>query len=68
MAEKMKNWQRMAEKMKNSSSGKFQTEDLVYLIRKDVKKYARVEELLRMNEVIKKAKKAFDTDELGATK
>ncbi|EAL60968.1 transcription initiation factor TFIID subunit [Dictyostelium discoideum AX4] len=44
----------------SNKRGKFQTEDLVFLVRKDPKKYYRVIELLRMNEELKKAKKAFD--------
>lgn len=43
--------------------GRLQTEDLVFLIRKDRKKFSRVAELLRMNEEIKKAKKMLG-DEL----
>ncbi|KYQ92595.1 transcription initiation factor TFIID subunit [Tieghemostelium lacteum] len=44
----------------STKRGKFQTEDLVFLVRKDPKKYYRIIELLRMNEELKKAKKAFD--------
>ena len=43
--------------------GKIHTEDLLFLVRKDTKKYTRVVELLRMNEELKKARKAFDVDE-----
>eukprot|EP01111_Echinosteliopsis_oligospora_P009459 TRINITY_DN2776_c0_g1_i6.p2 TRINITY_DN2776_c0_g1~~TRINITY_DN2776_c0_g1_i6.p2 ORF type:complete len:115 (-),score=29.77 TRINITY_DN2776_c0_g1_i6:79-384(-) len=43
--------------------GKLQTEDLVFLVRKDRKKYARVRELLRMNDELKRARKAFDMEE-----
>lgn len=39
-----------------------QAEDLVFLIRKDKKKYARAKELLVMHEEIKRAKKAFEFD------
>jgi len=39
--------------------GKLQTEDLVFLIRKDHKKYSRAAELLRMNDEIKKARKGL---------
>ncbi|GAM21007.1 hypothetical protein SAMD00019534_041820 [Acytostelium subglobosum LB1] len=50
----------------SSRRGRFQTEDLVFLVRKDAKKYHRVIELLRMNEELKKAKRAFDdTQEPG---
>jgi len=40
------------------------TEDIVFSVRKDPKKLARIEELLRMNEELKKARKAFDVDEM----
>jgi maltose-binding protein MalE len=35
-------------------------EDIVFLVRKDQRKYARVKDLLTMNEELKKARKAFD--------
>jgi transcription initiation factor TFIID subunit 13 len=35
----------------------------VFLVRKDRKKYTRVLELLRMNEELKRARKAFDIEE-----
>ncbi|EFA74643.1 transcription initiation factor TFIID subunit [Heterostelium album PN500] len=44
----------------STKRGRFQTEDLVFLVRKDAKKYHRVIELLKMNEELKKAKRAFD--------
>ncbi|KAI8508364.1 PREDICTED: transcription initiation factor TFIID subunit 13-like [Branchiostoma belcheri] len=40
--------------------GRVQVEDIVFLIRKDPRKYARVKDLLTMNEELKKARKAFD--------
>lgn len=40
--------------------GRVQVEDLVYLIQKDSRKYARVKDLLTMNEELKKARRAFD--------
>ena len=40
-------------------SGKIHINDIVFLIRKDRKKYARVKDLLRMNEELKKARKDF---------
>ena len=40
--------------------GKVQVEDIIFLIRKDARKYSRVKELLMMNEELKKARKAFD--------
>jgi transcription initiation factor TFIID subunit 13 len=45
--------------------GKLQTEDLVFLIRKDRKKFARAAELLRMNDEIKKARRMLDDDLLN---
>jgi transcription initiation factor TFIID subunit 13 len=41
-------------------SGRIQVEDIMYLARKDAKKFARVKDLLSMNEELKKARKAFD--------
>lgn len=46
--------------MEIGRSGRVQVEDIVFLVRKDPKKYARVKELLMMNEELKKARKAFD--------
>ena len=40
--------------------GRVQVEDIIFLIRKDSRKYARVKDLLMMNEELKKARKAFD--------
>lgn len=45
--------------------GKVHVEDIVFLIRKDPKKYARVKDLLTMNEELKKARKAFDAESYG---
>ena len=42
---------------------KLRTEDLLHVLRHDPKKLARVEELLFMNEELKRARKAFDIDE-----
>ena len=46
--------------------GKFRpgTEDMVFCVRKEPKKLARVEELLYMNEELKKARKAFEVEEM----
>jgi transcription initiation factor TFIID subunit 13 len=44
-------------------AGKLRVEDLLYALKDDPKKLARVEELLYMNEELKKARKAFDVDE-----
>ena len=41
-------------------TGRVQVEDIIFLIRKDPRMYARVRELLTMNEELKKARKAFD--------
>lgn len=47
---------------------KLRTEDLLHVLRHDPKKVARVEELLFMNEELKRARKAFDIEEeAGAT-
>ncbi len=46
--------------MECGKPGRVQTEDIWYLIRRDPKKYARVKDLLSMNEELKKARKAFD--------
>lgn len=40
--------------------GRVQVEDIIFLVRKDHRKYARVKDLLTMNEELKKARKAFD--------
>ncbi len=45
--------------MEVGKSGKIHISDIVFLIRKDRKKYARVQDLLRMNEELKKARKDF---------
>ncbi|CAG9803133.1 unnamed protein product [Chironomus riparius] len=43
-----------------NKSGKVQCENIIFLVRKDPRKYARVRDLLTMNEELKKARKAFD--------
>lgn len=43
-------------------SGKVHVNDIIFVIRKDQKKYARVKELLTMNEELKKARKFFEND------
>lgn len=40
--------------------GRVQVEDMIFMVRKHPKMYARVKELLTMNEELKKARKAFD--------
>ena len=44
------------------------TEDIVFCVRKEPRKIARVEELLFMSEELKKARKAFDVEEMEAEK
>lgn len=46
--------------MEVGKSGKVHVNDIIFLIRKDPKKYRRVKELLMMNEELKKARKAFE--------
>lgn len=46
--------------MEVGKSGRVQVEDIMYIVRKDAKKFARVKDLLSMNEELKKARKAFD--------
>lgn len=46
--------------MEIGRTGRVQVEDIVFLVRKDPRKYARVKDLLTMNEELKKARKAFD--------
>ena len=41
-------------------SGKVTVEDIMYLKRRDARKFGRIRELLSMNEELKKARKAFD--------
>lgn len=46
--------------MEVGRTGRVQVEDIIFLVRKDARKYARVKDLLTMNEELKKARKAFD--------
>ena len=46
--------------MEVGRQGRITVEDVIFLIRKDPKKYSRVKELLLMNEELRKARKAFD--------
>lgn len=48
--------------------GRISVEDIIFLIRKDPKKYSRVKELLMMNEELRKARKAFDEIKYATTK
>ncbi|MCL7047476.1 hypothetical protein MKW94_021999 [Papaver nudicaule] len=43
--------------------GKLLTDDILHLIRKDIPKRRRCQELLSMNEELKQARKAFEVDE-----
>ena len=46
-----------------SKRGKIKTEDFLFVVRKDPKKYARVEQLLLMNDELKRARRAFEVDD-----
>lgn len=46
--------------MEIGKTGRVTVEDIMHLVRRDVKKYSRVKDLLTMNEELKKARKAFD--------
>lgn len=46
--------------MEVGKAGRVTVEDILFLMRKDARKYTRVKELLLMNEELKKARKAFD--------
>ncbi|XP_063700777.1 transcription initiation factor TFIID subunit 13 [Culicoides brevitarsis] len=46
--------------MEIGRTGRVQVEDIIFLVRKDQRKYARVKDLLTMNEELKRARKAFD--------
>lgn len=48
--------------MEVGKSGRVHVNDIIFIIRKDKKKYSRVRELLMMKEQIDKAKKAFSDD------
>lgn len=52
--------------MEIGRTGRVQVEDIIFLVRKDRRKYARVKDLLTMNEELKKARKAFDEVKLLA--
>ena len=45
--------------------GRVSVEDIIFIVRKDPKKYSRVKELLVMNEELRKARKAFDEIKYG---
>lgn len=46
--------------MEIGKPGRVTVEDILFLMRKDPRKYTRVKELLLMNEELKKARRAFD--------
>ncbi|KAI5186743.1 transcription initiation factor TFIID subunit 13 [Nematocida homosporus] len=46
----------------SKSRGRTKTEDLLYTVKRDRKKYTRAKELLTTNEELKKARKAFEYD------
>ncbi|KAM5264082.1 transcription initiation factor TFIID subunit 13-like [Ctenodactylus gundi] len=46
--------------------GRIHVEDIVFLVRKDPQKFARVKDLLTMNEELKQARKAFDEASYGS--
>jgi len=48
----------------SAKRGRFITEDLIFLVRKDKKKHARAKELLFMWEEIRKARSAFESDDV----
>lgn len=48
--------------MEVGKRGKLRVEDILFVIRKDTKKYARVKDLLMMNEELKRAKQKFFDD------
>lgn len=48
----------------SSKKGKMQTDDLIFLLRKDRKRHDRALELLRMSEELKRARKTFDDKEV----
>ncbi|KAB0348490.1 hypothetical protein FD754_013347 [Muntiacus muntjak] len=52
--------------MSTGRQAQVQVEDIVFLIRKDPRKFARVKDLLTMNEELKRARKAFDEANYGS--
>lgn len=51
--------------MEVGRSGKITVDDIMYLVRRDPRKHARVKDLLLMNEELKKSRKAFDLEMLA---
>ncbi|KAL5010430.1 hypothetical protein ScPMuIL_012735 [Solemya velum] len=54
--------------MEVGRQGRLTVEDVIFLIRKDPKKFSRSKELLMMNEELRKARKAFDEIKYATTK
>lgn len=52
----------------STPSVKLRTDDLLHVLRHDPKKLARIEELLFMNEELKRARRAFEIDEEAPSK
>jgi transcription initiation factor TFIID subunit 13 len=46
--------------MELNKQNRVQIEDLMFILRKDPRKYARAKDLLIMNEELKKARKVFE--------
>lgn len=46
--------------LQHAARCRIQVEDIIFLVRKQPRMFARVRELLTMNEELKKARKAFD--------
>lgn len=53
--------------MEMGRGGRVHVEDITFLVRQDPKKFARVRDLLSMNEELKKARKAFDEVKYAAS-
>ncbi|KAG5443183.1 Transcription initiation factor TFIID subunit 13 [Clonorchis sinensis] len=54
--------------LKVGRSGKISVDDMLYLVRRDPKKFSRVKELLLLSEELRRARKAFEEDEFGVLK
>jgi hypothetical protein len=54
-----------ANEIGSNKQGRLAVNDILYLLRHDPRKYARVKELLSMNEELKRARKAFDEPSKG---
>lgn len=47
-------------------SGQIDVDDVLYLTRKDIKKYSRIKSLIEVNEDLKSARRAFDVNSIAA--